>query len=315
MADFWLLVFERFEIIMREEYTEEFVVRDPGSLRNRFGKRITKLVFIWLGYMRRVRILRPSGVPEEEYYEMATARYNESEDKPFPFDHCVKIIEECPVFSNMVEDLVPPDFSVSNNDGAGATVVINAINNTTAAMGAHLKRPMGQKAAKQKATKEKEKERRDSSSVVTSFTTIAESNNHLADELKERTTVMRATMTMLQDQNKVNNLFQMIELYRKSGNVERADDLMGEAERLILMEKTRETEGSDDDEIEKMPTLGDAFSDHHIENVYYDENRESFASGISMTNTTAQETPENEPVEATDDGPTDAAHDGTIHPV
>jgi hypothetical protein len=213
----------------------------------------------------------------------------------------------------MVEDLVPPDFNVSNNDGAGDTVVINEINNTTAAMGAHLKRPMGQKAAKQKARNEQEKERRDSSSVVTSFTTIADSNNHLADEMKERTTVMRATMTMVQKQNTLNNIFQMIELYRKCGNAEKVDELMGEAERLVL--KAPDDDARNVDEIENMPTFGEAFADNDVENIYYASNRESIASGTSMTNTMAQETPEKDPVEVTDGGPTDAAHDGASYPV
>ena len=86
---------------MLAEFAKEYIVCDAASLRMCFGKRISKVVFIWLGYLRRVRALRPSGVPEDEYYNMAMTMYNEEESKPFPFAHCVKIIEECPIFTNM----------------------------------------------------------------------------------------------------------------------------------------------------------------------------------------------------------------------
>ena len=115
MKDFWNQVFQGFETIMLAEFAKEYIVRDAASLRMCFGKRILKVVFIWLGYMRRVRVLRPSGVPEDEYYDMATSMYNEEESKPFPFAHCVKIIEECPIFTNMTEELVPPEHFPSND--------------------------------------------------------------------------------------------------------------------------------------------------------------------------------------------------------
>ena len=70
MKDFWNQVFQGFETIILAEFAKEYIVRDAASLRMHFGKRISKVVFIWLGYMRRVRVLRPSGVPEDEYYDM-----------------------------------------------------------------------------------------------------------------------------------------------------------------------------------------------------------------------------------------------------
>ena len=56
--------------------------------------------------------------------------------------------------------------------------------------------------------------------------------------MKERTNVMRSTMSMIRDQNRVTNLFQMIEMYRKIGNNTKADELMIEAERLIMIDQS-----------------------------------------------------------------------------
>ena len=246
MKDFWNQVFQGFETIMLADFAKEYIVRDAASLRMRFGKRISKVLFIWLGYMRRVRALRPSGVPEDEYHDMATAMYNEEESKPFPFAHCVKIIEECPIFTNMTEELVPPEHFPSNDCDEDVLVEIN---NTTAAMGSQLKRPMGQKAAKQKLAKEqvKERGRKDTMTNSSFFSSIADSNNNIAEELKERTNVMRSTMSMIWDQNRVTNLFQMIEMYRKIGNNTKADELMIEAERLIMIDQSGGEKNDKDD--------------------------------------------------------------------
>ncbi len=120
----------------------------------------------------RVRVLRPSGIPEDEYYNMVTAMYNEEESKPFQFAHCVKIIKECPIITNMTEELVLPKHYPSS-DGDDSNLV--EINNTMAAMDVHLKCQMGQKVAKQELAKEKAKVRdcKDTSlMVVSSCSTI-----------------------------------------------------------------------------------------------------------------------------------------------
>ena len=115
-------------------------------------------------------------------------------------------------------------------------------------MGLHSKHPMGQKAAKQKLAKEqvKERGRKDTMTKSSFFSSIADSNNNIAEELKERTNIMRSTMSMIRDQNRVTNLFQMIEMYCKIRNNTKADELMIEAERLIMINQSGEKNDKDD---------------------------------------------------------------------
>ena len=107
-------------------------------------------------------------------------------------------------------------------------------------MGLQLKRPMGQKAAKQAKEQVKERGSKDTMMKSSFFSSIADSNNNIAEELKERTNVMRSTMSMIWDQNRVTNLFQMIEMYCKIGNNTKADELMIEGERLVMINQSGE---------------------------------------------------------------------------
>ena len=108
---------------------------------------------------------------------------------------------------------------------------------------------MGQKAAKQKLAKEQVKEGdcKDTMTKSSFFSSIADSNNNIAEELKERMNVMRSTMSMIRDQNRVTNLFQMTEMYRKIGNNTKADELMIEAERLIMNNQSESEKNDKDD--------------------------------------------------------------------
>ena len=92
----------------------------------------------------------------------------------------------------------------------------------------------------------KEHGRKDTMTNSSFFSSIADSNNNIAEELKERTNVMRSTMSMIRDQNRVTNLFQMIEMHRKIGNNTKADELMIEAERLIMIDQSGEKNDKDD---------------------------------------------------------------------
>ncbi len=50
--------------------------------------------------------------------------------------------------------------------------------------------------------------------------------------------IMRVTMSMIWEQNKITNLFQLIKMHRKRGNTTKADELMMEAERLIMIDQS-----------------------------------------------------------------------------
>lgn len=76
---------------------------------------------------------------------MVTALYNEEESKPFPFDHCIKIIKECPIFTSMKKELLPPENYKTVQNWYNDDVEIT---NMMASMGAYMKSPVGQKVAK-----------------------------------------------------------------------------------------------------------------------------------------------------------------------
>lgn len=119
------------------------------------------------------------------------------------------------------------------------------------------------------------------------FLTITESNNHLVDELKERTTVMQATTMMLHEQNRVNNLFQMIEMYCTSGNTAKADEFMMETERFIMVEQWGDKSSRCKIAFSNINSNGDALTENAVENIFFEANRSSsaYAEATMMNNT------------------------------
>jgi hypothetical protein len=217
----------------------------------------------WAPYFGRISRSPPSGVPQEEWYEKATELHDEETDSVFAFQHVAKILQGCPVFMAQIR---PTDYPPINPDFGGGDEVhidIENINNTLAMTGAGLPRPIGQKKAKAKALKEREDERKRKASNQSgnsiAISTIGLENANISHEMKVRNKVSIQTNKLSVEllrldkrnanrekkQKKIQNLFQMIELFHRGGNTVKADELMEVTMRMIMNDDPDEEDVTD----------------------------------------------------------------------
>ena len=77
----------------------------------------------------------------------------------------------------------------------------------------------------------------------------------------------------------------MIELYCSSRNTTKADELMIEAERLIMAEQLGDMSSSRKNAFDEIDPIGDALTENSVENLYFDANR---SSDVTIMNDTTR---------------------------
>jgi hypothetical protein len=170
--------------------------------------------------LKRVYECPPSGVPKEEYPNIAATNFHEHYDRPFKFIHCVSILKQLPKFDP--ESGVDLDAVIAieddDEDVAGGEKKPSATNKIGKPMGANMARPIGQKAAKKALAAKPLEEAR-----VTALSNMATAHTRIAN--------------MTEVQTNMDLLFTRFKMYKEMGRNEQAEAAMAALE--ALEEQTR----------------------------------------------------------------------------
>jgi len=154
---FWESIKTKYEeLYVSENVTEDGPKeeRDWEALANRYQKKIQPEMNLFMPFLKRVYGCPPSGVPKEEYPNIAATDFHEHYDRPFKFLHCVAILKQLPKFdpeSGVDEEAIIEidDDDDGEDDGdKKPSAKPSATNKIGNPMGANMARPIGQKAAK-----------------------------------------------------------------------------------------------------------------------------------------------------------------------
>lgn len=111
-STFWKTVYQNFKALVEND--DELVAfgRDQDACMNRFQRHMAKQTQVWNKYFREINNERPSGVPNDEWPNLATERFLEHEGYPFKFQSAALILHSMPKFNPMidVEELDQDDF-------------------------------------------------------------------------------------------------------------------------------------------------------------------------------------------------------------
>jgi len=224
-ATFWNLVLEKYNCLVADDNLDEDIIlleRDTKSIRRRFQRYIQKGVMEWNPYFRRIKEKSPSGVLEMEYIQKASEEFMNMTGKPFPYEHCVEILHVLPKFDPFVME--DDKWSLgSDNEDIDSTAFDDGkkptANQTTAAMGSRLQRPMGTKAAKKLAAQEKTKHEQNETHVR-ALQSLAAANEAIAASINRKSDISRLT--------------NLVQIWTNIGNMEKATEYAVQLENLML---------------------------------------------------------------------------------
>jgi len=219
-SNFWKTVHQKFNFLVDGDEDIENFGRDQDACMNRFKRQISKQVQKWNYYFKQLNQEKPSGTSKDEWPDLATDRFCEEEGYPFKFQDAALVLHAMPKFNPMVDVTELDDDDIEEEDEievvSGDTKPA-AVNIIGAPMGAHIQRPIGNKAAKREQATKKE----DRSTANTTQASIA--------AVAEMTGACGQIAAALDRKNKLldsKNKLQMVKIYMEMGEVAKAKELM-----------------------------------------------------------------------------------------
>ena len=102
-STFWKTVHQNFKTLVESDDDVEDLERDQDACMNRFQCHLAKQTQLWNKYFRQVSHEKPSGVPNDEWPNLATERFWEQEGYPFKFQSAALILHAMPKLNPMID--------------------------------------------------------------------------------------------------------------------------------------------------------------------------------------------------------------------
>ena len=247
-SNFWKTVHEKFNFLVDGDEDIENFGRDQDACMNRFQRQISKQVQKWNKYFKQLNEEKPSGTSKDKWPDLATDRFCEEEGYPFKFQGAALVLHAMPKFNPMVDVTELDDDDIEDDDEievSGDTKPA-AVNIIGAPMGAHIKRPIGNKAAKREAANREQATKREHRSTANTQASIAAVANlsktqsemagacgQIAAALDRKNKLLDGKNKLLDSKNKLqqqtqNNqtILNMVKIYMDMGEVAKAKELM-----------------------------------------------------------------------------------------
>ena len=254
---FWSKIEAQFEIHRNARKVEGrgfgFPKRDSNSLRNRWQKTILRKVNKFVAIYHSIESHPPSGVPENQWPDLAMKSYFRQEGHAFQFLGCWEYLKDKEKFK-VPQEIVLEDGSEGGEESVAGTGVSGlefssvsskkkkggAINHVIAYKGS--KRPMGRDMAKKLAKEEIKMEREKGGSAASIQNAMNTMIDALTKKQKEKEAHNKKKEMQAKKEFQFNSFMKMVELYERMNNPEKANEFMMKAQ-AILIENEAEIEG------------------------------------------------------------------------
>ena len=240
-SNFWKTVHEKFNFLVDGDEDIENFGRDQDACMNRFQRQISKQVQKWNKYFKQLNEEKPSGTSKDKWPDLATDRFCEEEGYPFKFQGAALVLHAMPKFNPMVDvtELDDDDIEEEDEIEVSGDTKPAAVNIIGAPMGAHIQRPIGNKAAKREAATRAQATKREDSSTANTQASIAavanlsKTQSEMAGACGQIAAALDRKNKLLDSKNKLqqqtqNNqtILNMVKIYMDMGEVAKAKELM-----------------------------------------------------------------------------------------
>jgi hypothetical protein len=240
-SNFWKTVHEKFNFLVDGDEDIENFGRDQDACMNRFQRQISKQVQKWNKHFKQLNEEKPSGTSKDKWPDMATDRFCEEEGYPFKFQGAALVLHAMPKFNPMVDvtELDDDDIEEEDEIEVSGDTKPAAVNIIGAPMGAHIQRPIGNKAAKreaanrEQATKREDRSTANTQASIAAVANLSKTQSEMAGACGQIAAALDRKNKLLDSKNKLqqqtqNNqtILNMVKIYMDMGEVAKAKELM-----------------------------------------------------------------------------------------